>query len=564
MNGDTLTPPANPLRFVRIGHTVVVGEAYVTRDAYRAVWYPKGWRSVDDPDFIGGDPAVPDYAIHASVVGLTSDGLSVIGDAEDVQEALELLDAAVETGASHPDAAAHNTMGLATDAEVATQIAALVAAAPSTLNTLDELAAALGDDPNLATTLTTLIGTKIAASLLDANTVLVADTDNIPVARTMGPGTVLARLASGGIVAATPDEILEVGTGMLPVEDGTTGATYTPTLTDRSSREHHFVEQDVTSAAVVFPDADTPGEWQFEVVCPDGTETLSFPSNVLALGDLNPTTPPGGIRSYSCYTKGDDYWRVTCAVSDDAVPTTWTPADLGTKLWFDLDPDTFGLADGTAINAVIGTNHLGATVITTSQPTVGKRPTLETNVLNGHAGILFAAANAHQLNLNADPVAVIGAAGMSVYAVLSRTATHGGTTGDNRGVFEFGEGAGWGGGTFDPGRTNYVHRLGTGQASNNVTTSYGDLGAVPYVAGVNKRVSDDTEVVRINRSTVLTATGKLDTLAGWTAGGSLGAGLFTANYFDGYLYRLIWTKSELTPAEMVQLENYAHSYYAIA
>lgn len=48
----------------------------------------------------------------------------------------------------------------ATKGYVDTSIAALVNAAPATLDTLDELANALGDDANFATTITTLIGTK--------------------------------------------------------------------------------------------------------------------------------------------------------------------------------------------------------------------------------------------------------------------------------------------------------------------------------------------------------------------------------------------------------------------
>ena len=43
---------------------------------------------------------------------------------------------------------------------VAQQIANLVASSPSTLDTLNEIATALGNDPNFATTITTLIGTK--------------------------------------------------------------------------------------------------------------------------------------------------------------------------------------------------------------------------------------------------------------------------------------------------------------------------------------------------------------------------------------------------------------------
>ena len=50
----------------------------------------------------------------------------------------------------------------ATQSYVGTQIANLVDAAPGTLDTLNELAAALGDDPNFATTVATSIGTKQA------------------------------------------------------------------------------------------------------------------------------------------------------------------------------------------------------------------------------------------------------------------------------------------------------------------------------------------------------------------------------------------------------------------
>lgn len=42
------------------------------------------------------------------------------------------------------------------------QVAALIDSSPSTLDTLNELAAALGDDPNFATTVTTSIGEKLA------------------------------------------------------------------------------------------------------------------------------------------------------------------------------------------------------------------------------------------------------------------------------------------------------------------------------------------------------------------------------------------------------------------
>ena len=72
-----------------------------------------------------------------------------------------------------------NPSGYQTAAQVATSISNLVASAPSTLDTLNELAAALGDDPNFATTVSNSIGTKVSSSLLStaagANTVVQRD-----------------------------------------------------------------------------------------------------------------------------------------------------------------------------------------------------------------------------------------------------------------------------------------------------------------------------------------------------------------------------------------------------
>lgn len=53
-----------------------------------------------------------------------------------------------------------NTTQIATTAFVRTEVSNLVASAPAALDTLDELAAALGDDPNFATTVTNSIAAK--------------------------------------------------------------------------------------------------------------------------------------------------------------------------------------------------------------------------------------------------------------------------------------------------------------------------------------------------------------------------------------------------------------------
>jgi hypothetical protein len=55
-----------------------------------------------------------------------------------------------------------NSTQLATTAFVLTAIAALIDSSPAALDTLNELAAALGDDPNFATTITNALADKVA------------------------------------------------------------------------------------------------------------------------------------------------------------------------------------------------------------------------------------------------------------------------------------------------------------------------------------------------------------------------------------------------------------------
>lgn len=58
--------------------------------------------------------------------------------------------------------------GIARDSEVAAAVAALVASSPTALDTLAELAAALGNDPNAVATLTAAIGGKVSKTGAEA------------------------------------------------------------------------------------------------------------------------------------------------------------------------------------------------------------------------------------------------------------------------------------------------------------------------------------------------------------------------------------------------------------
>jgi hypothetical protein len=75
---------------------------------------------------------------------------------------------------------ATNTTQLATTAFVQTALSGLVASAPATLDTLNELAAALGDDPNFATTVANSIGTKAPLASPTFTGTVTAPTIEIP------------------------------------------------------------------------------------------------------------------------------------------------------------------------------------------------------------------------------------------------------------------------------------------------------------------------------------------------------------------------------------------------
>jgi hypothetical protein len=128
----------------------------------------------------------------------------------------------------------------ARDTAIATAIANLINGAPGALDTLKELADAINDDASFAASVTTALAGKVASSLYDANTILKADSDDTPAALTMGASTILARLASGGIVAATPAQLrtllsLVVGTDVQAHDaDLDTYAGITPTAIAQS------------------------------------------------------------------------------------------------------------------------------------------------------------------------------------------------------------------------------------------------------------------------------------------------------------------------------------------
>lgn len=149
-------------------------------------------------------PLDADLTAIAALSGQTTYGRAMLTLAN--QAALmALLGASSETAAGIVELATTTEATTGTDttravtpAGVAAAINALVAGAPGLLNTLDELAAALGDDPNFAATLTTsLAGKQPLDSDLTAIAALTSAADKVPYATGTGTWAMATFTAAG-------------------------------------------------------------------------------------------------------------------------------------------------------------------------------------------------------------------------------------------------------------------------------------------------------------------------------------------------------------------------------
>lgn len=136
-----------------------------------------------------GVPTVPTAAVDTNTTQAASTAF-VIGQAY-----AKLASPALTGTPTAPTAApGTNTTQVSTTAFVQAAVAALVDASPGTLDTLNELAAALADDPNFATTMTTALALKapLASPTLTG----------VPASPTAAPGTNTTQIATTAFVAA--------------------------------------------------------------------------------------------------------------------------------------------------------------------------------------------------------------------------------------------------------------------------------------------------------------------------------------------------------------------------
>lgn len=156
-------------------------------DAGETVQAQSDWEETDigNPAFIKNKPTIPDvsnFATKSEVQG-KADASDVYTKAE-ADSALDLKEdaindlSAIRSGAAAgatayqkpasgipasdlADGVIPDVSGFVTASDVADAVADLVDSAPETLDTLNELAEALGDDPNFATTMTTALAGKV-------------------------------------------------------------------------------------------------------------------------------------------------------------------------------------------------------------------------------------------------------------------------------------------------------------------------------------------------------------------------------------------------------------------
>ena len=214
-NGSTVQ--IDLIRFLAL-LAAMLGPSYATRaELYADLNWPAG-----APGYVRGDATTAYNGVYKKAGAFGEGSWGRIGDlpsgAVEAAQLAELEDAvALRALSASPEltgtptaptaAPGTNTTQIATTAFIKAALDALVAAAPGTLDTLNELATALGGDANFAATITGLIGTK-APSASPALT-------GTPTAPTAAPGTNTTQIATTAFIRAALDALVAAAPGAL-------------------------------------------------------------------------------------------------------------------------------------------------------------------------------------------------------------------------------------------------------------------------------------------------------------------------------------------------------------
>jgi hypothetical protein len=216
-----------------------------------------------------------DTELSTAISDHNSDSTNVHGIADTsvlvVQSTIDALttdDIAEGTNEYYTDAKAlaANASAIATAkseaiADATSQVSAIIDSAPSALNTLNELAAALGDDANFASTVTTALDGKVASftsinQKTSAYTTVLTDRDKlVEVNSSSGVTITIPTNASVAYPVGTSIDILQTGSGQVTIA-GSGGVTVnaTPGLKLRTQWSSATLFKRATDTWVVFGD----------------------------------------------------------------------------------------------------------------------------------------------------------------------------------------------------------------------------------------------------------------------------------------------------------------------
>jgi len=170
------------------------------------------------------------------------------------------------------------TPALATQTYVNTAITNLIDSAPATLDTLNELAAALGDDPNFATTITTLIGTKAS---LTAN-------------QTISGINTLSNVSN--VLYGNGANLTGINSSTITVADSNLGTTYYPVMATAGAGNKSLFFDNITSPLQYTPNTGTLQATTFKA------GTASFQNVGINTQIINSSN--GGATQMFCNTAG--------------------------------------------------------------------------------------------------------------------------------------------------------------------------------------------------------------------------------------------------------------------
>ena len=269
--------------------------------------------------------------------------------------------------------------GYATETYVTTAISNLVDTAPTTLDTLNELAAALGDDPNFATTTATAIGLKansadlatvatsgLFSDILSTPTTLagygITDAFDGAYSSLTGTPTIPSAITDLGITDGTVGQVLTTdGAGNFTFADAAAGVTVSATAPASPSEGDMWFDNVTTGQLYTYVGTS----W----LSTAGLTTLEY-SSVGDLSDVDITTaaPTAGQALIwdavnSKFVPGDsfsqtDFNTALGTISADIVPATDVTYDLGspTKRFKDLylSGNSIYLGEGLILSNVAG------------------------------------------------------------------------------------------------------------------------------------------------------------------------------------------------------------------